>query len=351
LIWLLTVLILTSTYTASLASTFTTSALSSSIKVRGDLAGKKVLTILELQAEVEKVQASTTAVEFHGDVTTLSFAERLKNKEFDAVVLTEPLAAYLQTTNCELQVVPHDWLHFYTGVAFSRNRTDLTELHNDVDLAVVKLQESQVLPGLADRFIHAPSGCETTETKGFTVYELRGLFYLYSGAIAVSVAIVLIGAAWNRCASYKESMTCVSFAPVEDECEEDGSVVPEGSIDVDSKGHHPTEVWTGSGWSRGHGSRGSRGADGEMLSVLREIQGDIAELRRQVDSVRRDQIMLQQQQQQSGPKPASYNPFGSPPLSAGPTSPSPVAGPLSSRHAAASLFPGDPGVMSSNAIC
>mmetsp|Transcript_6455 Transcript_6455/g.14149 ORF Transcript_6455/g.14149 Transcript_6455/m.14149 type:complete len:106 (-) Transcript_6455:73-390(-) len=85
---------------------------------------------------------------------------------------------------------------------------------------------------------------------------------------------------------------CVSFAPVEDECEEDGSVVPEGSIDVDSKGHHPTEVWTGSGWSRGHGSRGSRGADGEMLSVLREIQGDIAELRRQVDSVRRDQIML-----------------------------------------------------------
>lgn len=190
-------LVMLCTYTANLASLYTTSSIDVAPSNLDSLRGKPVATSSVYQAVLKQNYGLTTSVvDWSGESTFLAVRQALENGTLQAYIMGEValsinMAAYNE--GCRLRLVGSMFQPFSYGFAFSSVVS--SETIDLIDLGLVWAQESHRLSALTDQFL---SPRQDTCYYGMDAHvhfsQVAGLWYILAGVVVVALVWSLVSA-------------------------------------------------------------------------------------------------------------------------------------------------------------
>ncbi|KAK9740178.1 hypothetical protein RND81_03G017100 [Saponaria officinalis] len=191
IIWLFVVLILTSSYTASLTSILTVQQLSSpikgidSLKAGNQRIGFQVGSYAHNYLTEELGILPSRLVQLDSPE---AYANALRSGRIDALVDELPYVQLFLSTHCDFRIVGPEFTRSGWGFAFPRD----SPLAPDLSTAILKLSENGDLQRIHDKWL-TTSGCnkDTTEIESSQLHlrSFLGLFVLCGFACVVALAI------------------------------------------------------------------------------------------------------------------------------------------------------------------
>lgn len=190
-LWLFVVMILTSSYTASLTSILTVHQLSSPIKgidslrASGERIGYQVGSFAEQYLVRELNISKSRLVELD---TPEDFDNALRHGRVGAVVDESPYLNLFLSTHCDFRIVGQEFTRSGWGFAFPRD----SPLAPDLSTAILKLSENGELQRIHDKWLTTSTCSQNASQVESSLLQLRsfvGLF-LISG-IACALALVI----------------------------------------------------------------------------------------------------------------------------------------------------------------
>lgn len=191
IIWLFVVLILTSSYTASLTSILTVQQLSSPIKGIDSLIsgneriGYQAGSFAEQYMTEELNISKSRLVELNSPE---EYADALRNRSIDALVDELPYVELFLSSQCDFRIVGPEFTRSGWGFAFPRD----SPLAPDMSTAILKLSENGDLQRIHDKWL-TKSSCsqDNTEIESSQLHlkSFLGLFLLCGIACIVALCI------------------------------------------------------------------------------------------------------------------------------------------------------------------
>ncbi|CAO2833706.1 unnamed protein product [Amaranthus hypochondriacus] len=191
IIWLFVVLILTSSYTASLTSILTVQQLSSPIKGIDSLVvghtriGYQVGSFAERYLSGELNISQSRLVELK---TPEEYADALRSGRIDALVDELPYVELFLASQCDFRIVGPEFTRSGWGFAFPRD----SPLAPDMSTAILKLSENGDLQRIHDKWL-TTSSCsqDNTEIESSQLHlkSFLGLFLISGIACIISLCI------------------------------------------------------------------------------------------------------------------------------------------------------------------
>ncbi|KAL9238084.1 hypothetical protein vseg_012557 [Gypsophila vaccaria] len=191
IIWLFVVLILTSSYTASLTSILTVQQLSSpikgidSLKAGNQRIGFQVGSYAHNYLTEELGISPTRLIQLDSPE---AYATALRSGHIDALVDELPYVQLFLSTHCDFRIVGPEFTRSGWGFAFPRD----SPLAPDMSTAILKLSENGDLQRIHDKWL-TMSGCsqDNTEIESSQLHlgSFLGLFVLCGFACVVALAI------------------------------------------------------------------------------------------------------------------------------------------------------------------
>ncbi|XP_073037251.1 glutamate receptor 3.2-like isoform X1 [Primulina eburnea] len=192
IIWLFAVLIITSSYTASLTSILTVQKLAPSIRgiesliTSNDRIGFQVGSFAEDYLNEELSIAKSRLVPLGSPE---EYVDALRNRRVTAVVDERPYMELFLSSYCEFQAVGHEFTKSGWGFAFPRD----SPLALDMSTAILTLSENGELKKIRDKWLKV-RGCSQGNTSGSNRVQLDsfwGLFIICGTACSLALIIYL----------------------------------------------------------------------------------------------------------------------------------------------------------------
>ncbi|KAL8167836.1 hypothetical protein V2J09_009335 [Rumex salicifolius] len=194
LLWLFVVLILTSSYTASLTSILTVQQLSSyikgidTLKAGDEQIGYQVGSFAEKYLSQELNISESRLVALN---SSEEYAQALQDGQVDAIVDERPYVEFFLSSECDYRVVGQEFTRSGWGFAFPRD----SPLAPDMSTAILKLSENGDLQRIHDKWLTINScSLDSTEIESSQLHlkSFLGLFLLCGIACLIALCIYCV---------------------------------------------------------------------------------------------------------------------------------------------------------------
>ncbi|KAI3675261.1 hypothetical protein L1987_84849 [Smallanthus sonchifolius] len=198
LLWLFVVLIINSSYTASLTSILTVQQLTSGIEgIDGIISSNEPIGIQDgsfaYNYLVQELNIAQSRIRYLKDQTDYINSLRLGPKRGGVAAIVDELPyveLFMTYTNCEFRIVGREFTKSGWGFAFQRD----SPLSLDLSTAVLQLSENGDLERIHDKWLTARSATScssqaTTDTSSLSLSSFWGLFLICGIACFISLGI------------------------------------------------------------------------------------------------------------------------------------------------------------------
>ncbi|KAI3809809.1 hypothetical protein L1987_19409 [Smallanthus sonchifolius] len=198
LLWLFVVLIINSSYTASLTSILTVQQLTSGIEgIDGIISSNEPIGIQDgsfaYNYLVQELNIAVSRIRYLKDQTDYINALRLGPKRGGVAAIVDELPyveLFMTYTNCEFRIVGREFTKSGWGFAFQRD----SPLSLDLSTAILQLSENGDLERIHDKWLtpRSATSCSsqaTTDTNSLSLSSFWGLFLICGIACFISLGI------------------------------------------------------------------------------------------------------------------------------------------------------------------